>query len=108
MLTFTLPEYRMHQEEMIHFRYLTTVEGGLLHTAPDLDAHFEQLGGGAGARRRPRRAQPAASSAAFIRPAGLDVPATPVFADALERAGARRRPPRSVAGAGRLAAAAGA
>ena len=43
VLTFTLPEYRMHQEEMIHFRYLMTVAGGLLHMAPDLETHFPQL-----------------------------------------------------------------
>jgi hypothetical protein len=84
VLTFTLPEYRMHQEEMIHFQYLMTVEGGLLHTAPDLDTHLGQLAdavsrGGARDERNRR------FLSAFVRPGGLDVPATPVFADALER-----------------------
>ncbi len=84
VLTFTLPEYRMHQAEMIHFRYLMTVEGGLLHTAPDLDAHLRQLadavalGGARDARNR-------RFLAAFVRPVGMETPATPVFADALER-----------------------
>ena len=58
VLTFTLPEYRMHQEEMIHFRYLLTVEGGLLHTAPDLDDAPRAARRGGGARRRARRAEP--------------------------------------------------
>ena len=97
VLTFTLPEYRMHQEEMIHFRYLLTVEGGLLHMAPTSTAHFTQLAEALaldGARdERNRR-----FLGAFIRPAGLDAPATPAFADALERLARRRRPPRSIAG----------
>ena len=84
ILTFTLPEYRMHQEEMIHFRYLTTVNGGVLRMAPDLDTHFAQLAeavAGSGARddRNLR------FLSAFVRPSGLDAPATPVFVDALER-----------------------
>ncbi len=33
VLTLQLPEYRMHQDGMVHFRYLLDVEGGLLHTA---------------------------------------------------------------------------
>ncbi|MGH9346750.1 MAG: hypothetical protein ACRD26_05730 [Vicinamibacterales bacterium] len=84
VLTFTLPEYRMHQEEMIHFQYLMNVEGGLLHLAPDLETHLRQLAEAValdGARdERNRR-----FLSAFVRPAGLDVPATPAFADALER-----------------------
>jgi hypothetical protein len=84
VLTFTLPEYRMHQDDMIHFRYLMDVEGGLLRTAPDFDRHFEQLAesvalGGVRDERNRR------FLARFVRPGGLDVPATPAFADALER-----------------------
>jgi glycosyltransferase involved in cell wall biosynthesis/GNAT superfamily N-acetyltransferase len=87
VLTMTLPEYRMHQEEMIHFQYLTTVGGGLLHSAPDLDTHLRQLSDAVahavssdGARddRNRRFVQE------FVRPAGLDVPATPAFVDAIE------------------------
>jgi hypothetical protein len=84
VLTFTLPEYRMHQEEMIHFRYLMNVEGGLLRMAADLDEHFRQLSEAValdGARdERNRR-----FLRAFIRPEGLERPATPAFVDALER-----------------------
>jgi hypothetical protein len=94
VLTFTLPEYRMHQEEMIHFRYLRTVAGGVLQTAPDLDTHFLQVAEVAasdGSRdERNRR-----FLRAFVRPAGLDMPATPAFVDALEklsREGARPDP----------------
>ena len=91
VLTLTLPEYRMHQEEMIHFRYLMEVEGGLLHMAPDFDTHFRQLAeavalGGARDERNRRFVS------AFIRPGGLDRPATPAFADALERLHRERTP----------------
>lgn len=84
VLTFTLPEYQIHREEMIHFQYLMTVAGGLLHSAPDVETHLEQLAEAvsrAGARDdRNRR-----FLAAFVRPHGLDTPATPRFVDALER-----------------------
>jgi hypothetical protein len=84
VLTFTLPEYRAHQEEMIHFRYLMDVAGGILRAAPDVEAHLVQLSeaialGGARDDRNRR------FLSAFVRPGGLDCPATPVFADALER-----------------------
>jgi hypothetical protein len=83
VLTFTLPEYRMHQEEMIHFGYLMTVGGGLLHSAPDLQTHFDQLAA-AVALEGQRDERNRRFIGAFIRPGGLEVPATPVFADALE------------------------
>ena len=74
--TLLLPAYRMHQDGMEHFRYLLNVEGGLLQTAPDVTTHLAQLAGamkGGGARdERNRR-----FVTAFVRPRGLDVPATP-------------------------------
>jgi hypothetical protein len=84
VLTLTLPEYRMHQEEMIHFRYLTEVEGGLLRTASDFETHLQQLAEAVtlDGRRDERNRR---FVTAFVRPAGLDVPATPRFVDALER-----------------------
>jgi hypothetical protein len=94
VLTFTLPEYRMHQEEMIHFRYLTEVAGGLLHRAPDVATHLRQLADAValGGTRDERNRN---FLGAFVRPAGLDTPATPAFVDALEqlrRTGARVDP----------------
>jgi hypothetical protein len=100
VLTFTLPEYRLHQEEMIHFRYLMEVEGGLLHVASGLTPHFEQLAAALaldGARDEKNRR----FLGAFVRPFGLDAPATPVFVEALEqlaRAGARPDPSLSSLG----------
>jgi hypothetical protein len=84
VLTFTLPEYRMHQEDMIHFRYLTSTHDGPLQTAPDLDTHFRQLAAvvsSDGSRdERNRR-----FLHAFVRPAGVETAATPAFVDAIER-----------------------
>ena len=84
VLTFTLPEYRMHQEGMVHFQYLTTVAGGLLQCAPDIDTHLGQLReslalDGRASDRNRRFVE------TFIRPSGLDRPAAPLVVDALER-----------------------
>jgi hypothetical protein len=74
---------------MIHFQYLTSVEGGLLHQAPDLDTHLAQLAAAValdGSRdERNRR-----FVGAFLRPFGIERPATPVFAAALEQMAQRR------------------
>ena len=90
VMTMTLPEYRQHQEEMIHFRYLRTVAGGVLHTAPDLPAHLAQLAEAVtGSERDERNLR---FVGAFIRPAGLDVAATPAFIRALEQAARLKAP----------------
>jgi len=94
VLTLQLPAYRIHQEGMAHFRYLLTVEGGLLDTAHELSTHIRQLGaairGDAAQEERRQR-----FLAAFVRPYGLDDAATPRFVDAVERA-ARQKPSGSV------------
>jgi hypothetical protein len=83
VLTLQLPAYRAHQDGMLHFRYLLTVEGGLLHTSTDVPSHLAQLAGilkGDGARdERNQR-----FLTAFVRPQGLNMPATPRFVDAVE------------------------
>jgi len=84
VLTFELPEYRLHQEEMLHFQYLRTVAGGLVRSAGDMAGHLAQLKeaialDGARDERNKRFVS------AFIRPAGLEVPATPAFVAALEQ-----------------------
>lgn len=84
VLTVLLPEYRMHQEGMAHFRYLLNVEGGLLVTASEIDAHLTQLSAALsappGRDDRNRRFM-----TAFVRPSGLEHPATPVFVERVER-----------------------
>jgi hypothetical protein len=86
--TLLVPEYWESQEGTLHFRYLMEVGGGLLRVAHDWDAHLAQLAesvAGAG--------DPDAAARAFVhdfvRPLGLDVPATPAFVDTVERLAAR-------------------
>jgi hypothetical protein len=90
VLTILLPEFRDNQEGTFHFHHLLTVGNGFLHASRSLDEHVAQLAGclGAGAvgRNRPFVEQ-------FIRPRGVAVAATPVFADAIEELGATAQAP---------------
>jgi hypothetical protein len=84
VFTVLLPEHHENQEGTIHFHYLLTVGGGLLHAARMLDEHFEQLNLAlASGERESERSRRFVE--AFIRPHGLDVAATPLFVDAVER-----------------------
>ena len=89
VLTLLLPAYRIHQDGMAHFRYLQTVNGGLLHTASDLPSHLQQLAELVGRQLIDERAQRFVS--AFVRPFGPAEAATPRFAEALERLARRGR-----------------
>jgi hypothetical protein len=75
---------------MAHFRYLLTVEGGLLETARELSTHIHQLGaairGDAAHDERRRR-----FLSAFVRPFGLENAASPRFVDAVERVAREER-----------------
>jgi hypothetical protein len=88
--TVLLPEIsRDNQEGTIHFHYLLTVNGGLLHAARSFDQHLGQL---TESLTRPPEAVDDKSrrfTEAFVRPFGFDVPATPRFVDAIEAAGSR-------------------
>ena len=81
------------QESTLHFDYLLEENGGFLHVADSLPGHVGQLAqvleqDEAGAERRRRFVE------SFVRPHGLDRPATPILADAVEElAQARVAPP---------------
>jgi hypothetical protein len=82
VLSVLAPEFA--QESTLHFHYLLEQNGGFLHVASALDEHLEQLRGAldddpSGAERRRRFVE------SFVRPRGLDRPATPILADAVER-----------------------
>ena len=83
VFTTLLPEHHENQEGTIHFHYLLTVGGGLLHAARTLDAHLEELNE---SLRRGERdsARSRHFVETFVRPRGFDVPATPVFVEAVE------------------------
>jgi hypothetical protein len=86
-------EFRDSQEGTIHFHYLMTTAGGMLETSRSLDEHERQL---REALAAPRDQRHAGFLRAFIRPRGLDVASTPVFAEAVESLAARTRQPRPV------------
>ena len=82
VLTVLAPEFA--QENTLHFDYLLEENGGFLHVASSLGEHVEQLVSvleedAAGAVRRRRFVE------AFVRPNGLDRPATPILADEIEK-----------------------
>ena len=95
VLTVLDPEFEQVQLGTIHFRYLLEAGGGAVQVAQTLDEHGEQL---AAALRDPSEARARAERfvASFVRPRGLDRPATPIFADEVERLAAA--PPRDRGG----------
>ena len=81
-------EHAGTQEGTLHFRYLTDAERRLVHSASGFGEHLSQLGrllagetddDGSAARR--------AFVHSFVRPHGLEVPATPRLAEAIEALG---------------------
>lgn len=89
--TVTDPEFRDTQGGTLHFEHLRSANGGLVHVAEDLTAHAAQVdaalahpGDDGGRGRR--------FVEAFVRPHGLDQPATPRVADALEALAAQPAP----------------
>lgn len=80
VLTIRAPEFAHSQDGTLHFRYLVG-DGGPVRAADTFDAHLEQLrealsAGGPDPHRSREFVR------AFIRPHGLDVPATPAFVEA--------------------------
>jgi hypothetical protein len=88
VLTIAADEYRQSQEGTVHFRELRAAAGPALQTAASLEEHVQQL--------RTALDDPAGAAAGaeeflrvFVRPLGLDRPATPILADAIEALGRR-------------------
>jgi hypothetical protein len=87
VLTVLAPEFA--QESTLHFHYLLEENGGFLHVAASLEDHMQQLlrvldEDAADAERRRRFVE------SFVRPHGLDRPATPILAAAVEDLAAAR------------------
>jgi hypothetical protein len=81
VLTVLVPEFA--QVTTLHFQYLLAENGGFLHVGKTLDEHVEQLGrvlgeDELGTERRRRFVE------SFVRPGGLDEPAAPIGARAIE------------------------
>jgi hypothetical protein len=80
--TVLAPEFRGTQEGTLHFRYIAGDEGHLI-VGRSLAEHVEQL---AASLERPDSERGRRFLRAFVRPHGLDVPATPRVVAAIERA----------------------
>ncbi len=87
VLTVLAPEFA--QESTLHFDYLLVENGGFLHVASSLEEHVGQL----------RRAVDEQASdveqrlrfvESFVRPHGLERPALPILADAVEELAAQQ------------------
>ena len=95
--TLLLPEFEIYQEGVQHFRYLVDVAGGVLKLSRTFTEHLAQLAA-ALASPRARDAQNERFVRAFVRPAGLDTPATPAFVRAVEDLAATPPLPADVPG----------
>lgn len=84
------PEISESQEGMVHFAHLT--RDGFLVTATSFETHLAQLSEGL-ERSEEDAAKVRAFVAGFLRPQGLDTPATPKVVEALEAAAALRASP---------------
>ncbi|MGH9348922.1 MAG: hypothetical protein ACRD26_16820, partial [Vicinamibacterales bacterium] len=89
--TVRAPDFAHAQDGMPHFRHLLEAGGGLLVVAGTLAEHVQQLsaalaGDSHGVARSRRFVQ------AFVRPHGLERPATPGVVEAVEQIGARPVP----------------
>jgi hypothetical protein len=80
VLTIVVPEFVDNQHGTVHFDYLVTAGGGLLTVGDGFGQHFAQLAGALAAPAGERK--PFVRD--FVRPLGVDRPATPVFVDAVE------------------------
>jgi hypothetical protein len=83
------PAVAQSQEGMLHFAHL--LRGGFLRTADSFEAHFAQL---AETLERPATSEAEQAFVAdFLRPHGLNRPATPLVADAVAELAALRPAP---------------
>ena len=96
------PMFHDNHEGTAHFRYLLQVGGGLLRVSHDLEAHLGQL---ATALARPAVGEHPHRKflESFVRPRGIDSPATPPFVEAVEQLRAIPVQPREAAPAPRWA-----
>jgi hypothetical protein len=79
--TVLLPEFQENQEGVLHFHYLLTVGGGVLRAGRGFEEHHTQL---AASLMNPPHRPGVEFVRQFIRPHGLDKPATPLFCDAVD------------------------
>jgi FkbM family methyltransferase len=88
--TLLAPEFRAVQEGTLHFRHLRQGKAGLLRIAREFDEHLAHLEAAIGGPQDGSQCRRFVE--AFVRPHGIDVPATPRLVEALEQLGATPSP----------------
>src|SRR5262245_26136924 len=78
--TLLVPEFEDNQLGTVHYHYLTNTAGGLLTVGEGFDDHLQRLD--AALAQPMTKVKPFIE--AFVRPHGLDVAGTPLFADQVE------------------------
>jgi len=94
VFTYLAPEFRDTQRGTPHFAHLA--DGGPLRVAESFEEHASELAVAVGGGGSEDRGRTRAFLRSFVRPHGLDVPATPLLVDAIEGlAGVRAESPRA-------------
>ena len=83
-------EFRSTQQGTLHFHYLKADEFGHLHVGTTMDEHLDQLE--ASLRGESDDGRNERFLRRFVRPLGLDVPAGPLYVEAVETLAASRAP----------------
>ena len=91
VFTIETDEHADTQAGTLHFQYLLEAGGGLVHSAKSFDEHIKQLTQ-AFVTRPEETARLKSFIEAFVRPHGLDVPATPLLVEGIEALGRLPRP----------------
>jgi hypothetical protein len=92
--TITVPEFAASQSGVLHYRYLREVGGGLVQVSATLAENVRRLGHVITGRDTEGEEAARRFTEIFVRPQGVQIPATPVFVDAIEelvRSGANER-----------------
>jgi hypothetical protein len=82
--TITVPEFAASQDGVLHFRYLREIGGGLVQVSATLDECVRRLGDVVAGRDTEGEEAARRFTELFVRPNGVQVPATPVFVDSVE------------------------
>jgi hypothetical protein len=83
--TLLRPRFERGQQQTLHFHYLLRQHGGFVEVAADFTEHRRHLADAIEGRHDAARTRQFIER--FVRPQGLDRPATPLLADAIERLG---------------------
>jgi hypothetical protein len=89
VLTVLVPEFSAGQQGTLHFSYLLKEHGGFVELAPDMETHLRQLAAAVAGTYDPQAIRRFVES--FLRPRGIDRPASPLMVEAIEAVVDERR-----------------